>query len=393
MSHVHAMNETEVIRAGRKLIGDLLKPKPWIYWTDFLISLTIGYVGAAIFLQSSSFGFFEAAALMAGGLALYRASIFMHEIVHIRREDMYGFKIAWNVLAGIPMMVPSFLYESHIAHHNTRDYGTRNDGEYLPLGIGRKRNLVAFVCQIAVLPLFVVFRFGVLVPISFAHPKLRLWVLQHASSFVINFRHHRHIPDQAPRFWWAVMDIACFLRVAAMFTFVTIGVTDWTRLPKLYAVAMLTLGLNHIRTMVAHRYLSQGEPISHAAQLHDSVNIEGVPILTELLCPLSLRLHALHHLFPSLPYHNLPKAHRRLMKNLPHGSAYHAVTFPGFISAFSDLIGNVRHATQQSVLPASRWFVVDEQSRHPVIKKGVTLTPLVENSTEQDPDGDLSRAA
>jgi fatty acid desaturase len=35
-----------------------------------------------------------------------------------------------------------------------------------------------------------------------------------------------------------------------------------------------------------------------------------------------LRYHALHHLFPSLPYHNLGRAHQRLMAELPTDSPY-----------------------------------------------------------------------
>jgi hypothetical protein len=37
--------------------------------------------------------------------------------------------------------------------------------------------------------------------------------------------------------------------------------------------------------------------------------------------PLGLRYHALHHLFPSLPYHALGTAHRRLIVALPPDSA------------------------------------------------------------------------
>jgi hypothetical protein len=42
-----------------------------------------------------------------------------------------------------------------------------------------------------------------------------------------------------------------------------------------------------------------------------------------LLCPVGLRFHALHHLFPGLPYHNLEKAHGRLSTALPVSSDYH----------------------------------------------------------------------
>jgi hypothetical protein len=63
-----------------------------------------------------------------------------------------------------------------------------------------------------------------------------------------------------------------------------------------------------------------------------------MPILSELFFPLSLRYHALHHLFPTLPYHNLHAAHTRLMAQLPPDSAYHRILRPGFWSVAIELV-------------------------------------------------------
>ena len=43
--------------------------------------------------------------------------------------------------------------------------------------------------------------------------------------------------------------------------------------------------------------------------------------------------HALHHLFPTLPYHNLGIAHRRLREQLPPDSFYHLTVEPGLWAA------------------------------------------------------------
>jgi fatty acid desaturase len=42
-----------------------------------------------------------------------------------------------------------------------------------------------------------------------------------------------------------------------------------------------------------------------------------------------LRYHALHHLLPGVPYHNLAEAHRRLCKELEVDSLYHASSHRG----------------------------------------------------------------
>ena len=54
--------------------------------------------------------------------------------------------------------------------------------------------------------------------------------------------------------------------------------------------------------------------------------------LTLLFFPFSIRYHALHHLFPSMPYHNLKRAHDHLVRTLPSDSPYHALDRPSWWS-------------------------------------------------------------
>jgi fatty acid desaturase len=339
---MNSSHSFDVSRA-RGLVQDLFQPRPWIYWSDFLVSLTIGYGCAVAYLDMQGLTLVRIGCFVMAGLALFRVSSFMHEIVHFRKNELVGFRIAWNLLAGVPMLTPSFLYESHLGHHNTNDYGTANDGEYLPLANGPLRDIAYFLGQVFVQPIAVVLRFTLLTPISFLHSGLRQWTLEHASSFVINWRHRRKIPDNAPRLQWAVMDMICSLRAMAIFAAVGFGATHWTRVLLLYSIAVFILSLNHLRTLVAHRYRSDGRKRSHVEQLFDSVDVIGTPLLTELWSPVGLRYHALHHLFPSIPYHNLGIAHRRLMQHLPADSPYRSVVQPSYRSAVRQLLADVRH--------------------------------------------------
>ena len=244
-----------------------------------------------------------------------------------------GFTIAWNLLCGIPMLMPSFFYENHIDHHNSHRYGTIRDGEYLPLGAGSRWKLLAFWLQVPLLPIYIFVRLLVITPLSMFSPRLRRWALEHMSSFVINFRHRLDIPANAPRRAWAMLEMACCCRCVVMLGAVAIGFKSPMRLVQLYCLALLTLGLNYIRNMVAHHYRNvSGEEMGYLDQLEDSVNITGGPIFTELFFPLGLRYHALHHLFPALPYHNLGIAHRRLMAQLPPNTLYHQTVYPSFWS-------------------------------------------------------------
>jgi fatty acid desaturase len=50
-----------------------------------------------------------------------------------------------------------------------------------------------------------------------------------------------------------------------------------------------------------------------------------------------LRYHALHHLFPALPYHRMGEAHRRLMAGLPANSPYRVANRLSFFAAVAQL--------------------------------------------------------
>ena len=125
---------------ARSLIQDLNRPQPWIYWTDFLLSILVGHmtVHLVYFLPKwypqASWVWPAVAGCYAITLVLYmRALMFIHELVHLPRGQFQGFRITWNALCGVLFLVPSFLYYPHVDHHRRKHYGTDHDGEYLAL--------------------------------------------------------------------------------------------------------------------------------------------------------------------------------------------------------------------------------------------------------------------
>jgi fatty acid desaturase len=73
--------------------------------------------------------------------------------------------------------------------------------------------------------------------------------------------------------------------------------------------------------------------------------------------PLGMRFHALHHLFPTLPYHNMAAAHRRLAAVLPADHPYRQTESPSLLAAIGQL-ARASRAAQSSVRPASSPFGV-----------------------------------
>jgi fatty acid desaturase len=100
---------------------------------------------------------------------------------------------------------------------------------------------------------------------------------------------------------------------------------------------VFVLTLNGLRTLGAHRYTNTGGEVTFLDQLLDSVNYPNRPFISALWAPVGLRFHALHHLFPSMPYHNLAQAHRRLMAELPADSPYRQTESPGLAMSLVQL--------------------------------------------------------
>ncbi len=335
--------EALAIAEARAIVADLFAHKPWIYWTDLLLTLAVGYSMGAVYLASELGSAQQLISFTICGFALFRAGSYVHEIAHMRNGEMLSFRVGWNALCGVPMVMPSHFYENHIDHHKSHRYGTLRDGEYLPLGTGR-HGILRFFAQVPALPGYIALRL-LLSPITFVNARLRRWALEHMSSYVFNYRHRLMIPRNAPRRAWAALEVACSARLVLMLGVVLLGVYPWTRLVQMYCLAMFILGLNYVRNLAAHRYQNTGETMTHAEQLADSVTISGGWFWTELFFPLGLRYHALHHLFPGIPYHNLGRAHRRLMARLPAESTYCQTVFPTYWAAVRALWSNARAAS------------------------------------------------
>ncbi len=91
---------------------------------------------------------------------------------------------------------------------------------------------------------------------------------------------------------------------------------------QLYSLGAAVVILNQLRQLADHHFAGNGNCQSMSEHITDSCNFVGKDPITWLLFPMAIQYHALHHLFPSLPYHNLAPAHTYLMATLPKDSPY-----------------------------------------------------------------------
>jgi fatty acid desaturase len=331
-------DETLPIPRLRQALDDLFTPNPIRYWLDFLASALCFYSGFA-FAGSALVAFpVKLAAFAVSAVGLYRAVIFIHELAHFPPGRMRGFRIAWNLCCGIPVLAPDFLYESHVDHHRRTAYGTADDGEYLPWGRpGGRPAILMFVASSLLAPSSGVVRFGVLGPLSWLSPRLRRWVAINASSLVVDMKYRRAPPTPAQDRRWRIHEAAVFVYLCAVLAGLLTGQIPVRWVLLLYLILSMALLLNSLRTLAAHRYRSAGAPLTMTEQLLDSLNYPRRAWLNELWAPVGLRFHAVHHLFPGIPYHNLAAAHARLCRLLPSDSPYRRAEGRGLATSLCEL--------------------------------------------------------
>ena len=338
------------LREARSAIQQYMAPNPVIYWTDFLLTILVGHIcfGVARTLTAELYMlswappggwrspvspllptsqvlriWIHAGTSVGACLLFYRASMFIHELVHLRRRTFNYFRFAWNALCGIPFLMPSFVYYTHVDHHRREHYGTQTDGEYLPLSHVRPAMILLWTLHPFLLPPLTVFRFLILGPIGWFIPPLRKIAHERFSSLIIDPTYIRPMPSKARLRAIRLQEFlcllwCCFLPIFAIRTFG--GLLPF--LVQAYFTGVALLFINGLRTLGAHRWLNTGERMTFVEQLLDSVNYPKHGWITGLWGPVGTRYHALHHLFPTMPYHNFPAAHRALMKHLPENSPY-----------------------------------------------------------------------
>ena len=325
---------------AHKIVADLMRPRLAVYWLDLLASLAVTVTAfAATAALVAAMPLLAALTFVVSVLAGYRAMIFIHEIVHFRsRRQFTAFRRCWNVVVGIPMFMPVFMYECHGEHHNQHLYGTRDDPEYLPLARLAPAEIVKLVLAAPLLPFFGPLRFGVLTPIAWLVPRLRAWVYANMSSLKLDVEYQGRPPSNAgERRSWLVQELGCLALFWLVVAGVALGFVPWPLVLQWYLTYAGIALLDTARLLGAHRYLGDEDRMSVVEQMLDTYNYPRRRALAELWAPVGLRLHALHHLLPGLPYHAYQAAHERLVTQLPATSPYRMTESPSLLSSVRQL--------------------------------------------------------
>ncbi|MCK6474022.1 MAG: fatty acid desaturase [Planctomycetes bacterium] len=345
----------EEIRRMHAKVKDLYGVRSWIYWMDLALSAGAGWGALYWAMSFDAFATGQVLLVAFAGAALYRALSFTHELAHLRRGALPGFRAGWNLLAGIPLLAPHFTYRGiHNLHHQHHAYATDLDAEYLPLAEGPPARIASLFAVVPLIAVILALRFGVLAPLGALHPALRAWILRRCSTLGMRIGYARALPQGAERAAAAAEEAGCCLFVWCTAALLAAGVLPWRGMCLWWAAWTAIGALNALRGIGAtHRYRGTGGRMTLPEQLDDSVNVDSNALLTVVLCPVGLRWHALHHLFPALPYHALGTAHRRIMADLPDGGFYRETLVPSVWAGFAGVWREARANAQAKRAAAS----------------------------------------
>ncbi|MCC7422010.1 MAG: fatty acid desaturase [Planctomycetaceae bacterium] len=364
--------ESSLVAQARRIVPrEWLIPRPGRYAVDFLTTIVVAHaltitvqvaVQAALQTSANAFALCAVAvAFLASVAASFRGLMFVHEVAHRTEPEFRPFRIAWNLLAGIPFLVPSFLYDPHLEHHRAGTYGTPDDGEYLPPALRTRWGMALFVASGLVVPALLFVRFAALAPLSWALPPVRRWTWGRASTLVVNPGWERPLKgawsgrvllQEAGCFGWCVVLVA---------TPVALPINSAAWALHLYAFGAALATLNAVRTLGAHRWRGDGSGFTFDGQTFDSVNIESGRPWEIILNPVGLRFHALHHLLPGAPYHALPAAHSLLKRDLPAELGYSRLSAPGVLHVIA---GTWRAAGSKVAIPTNSAIAPQSGERH-----------------------------
>ncbi|WP_419172451.1 fatty acid desaturase family protein [Halobacteriovorax sp.] len=311
---------------GLELMRDILKKHHTLnksrVWFDLIINAVIGW--SAFFYTCFHFNIIS---FLLAIFFIYRGTLLVHEVSHIAKK-IKGYRLAFNLLFGWPNAYPVYLGDAHLFHHGKRTYGTTRDPEYKYISSFDFLTLLRPFFSSLLLPFIQIIRFGIY-PLSylFLNKEQRIWTYQNISTLAFSMDYKRPYRKEEEISRMIRNDLMCMLYKFVIGCAIYLSILPFEIIWVWYSVVVISSTLNMYRALFNHLYTNESlTPMGWEDHLLDTVTIESGPSSFFIFVN-GLNYHAIHHLFPELPYTNLAKAHRELMQKLPDDHIYKHNTF------------------------------------------------------------------
>ena len=269
-----------------------MSPRDAIYWADMLGSALLGYgtFFAAMVVRPA---WLAIGCALVAILALYRAGSFIHELTHIKK--------------GRGARLPLRLEPHRRRPADGAELHVRRRPQPAPrqalLRDGRRSRISAAGADAAVDAAGLHDCRSARAnrhadPLCASSRRFRCFCRSFVRSSSAAIRAFRSIPkfvrpkpegDFARD--WAWQEAACSIWAIALLVMVATGIVPLRDFLIFLGVASGVMFLNQVRTLVAHLWENDGEPMSVTAQFLDSVNVPPPATLPALWAPVGLRYH------------------------------------------------------------------------------------------------------
>ena len=337
--------EPHTLSAARHALSDLYQPRPARFWAELLGNALVGWVSIALAINDVGGVAGSSIAMLVAVFALHRATTFLHELSHTNDRALPLVRLGWNVLWGLPFLLPSWLYERmHLEHHRRRIYGTTNDPEYLALARMSPTRIISLGSLGIFLPVVLVLRFMVLTPLAWLFTPVRRLVDARFSTLATNPNWVTPTPDAKLLRRMRRDEVIIFAVTWSLAIAVSVNLISLRALAVPLLVMFGAVVCNQLRALAAHRFERDGSEGDEQTMLTDCLNVEAQNPFERLLLPMGVGLHALHHFAPAIPFHNLRRAHRRLREALVFSDRYREADSPGLMRTVGRLLQNAGQA-------------------------------------------------
>ncbi len=222
------------------------------------------------------------------GAAAHGFAVMMHEAVHSNLTRRPKLDRWLGFLIGLPAMAPFTPYKlQHLAHH--RYTRTENDPDEIR-NFSNKRALLSIA--------FYLWLIGGTLWYFFAYVPFSAWRLAKPA-------HRRDIAIE-----YAIMTVlyGSIVAVAIKFGFFMSLIHFW------FIPILVATFYGNVRGWAEHMLTIPGHPLT------ETRTVTSNPILCYL--NLNLNYHLEHHLFPAMPWYNLPKLHALLLNDYRRAGAF-----------------------------------------------------------------------
>lgn len=339
MERAYSLDNNLILQEMKKSIEHCMVKNYKLHWRDFLLKVTLAWICIGFLLNTRDLLY--VGVLFIASIFTYHSIAFMHEFVHSKDTDFKVLTPLWHFFVGIPFLVPLFLYRQiHLTHHSKKYYSTTMDAEYLPFGLSR----VSIILQLLfnfVVPFLVVFRFLLMTPATYLNKNIKLLIENKLSFIGFKYSFDRKDIPVKNDLNYRIYDFLCFFYLATVLVLVGYGYIPLKFIYSWYLIMLIALTFNSIRSFGStHLYKFKGSEVSFDSHILDSINVDSESILTYILCPVGLQYHGVHHIFPSIPYHNLKESFNILKRDFPNHPYIKNTTYDSIFSVFKEVLRN-----------------------------------------------------